>query len=81
MYNTEILPDGEVRVTDFIDGTVTPQHVYQWTKEGGWKMQIVTDTVENGFYWRTFKAENTISVLENLKQNAINALERRKGDE
>lgn len=74
MYNTQILPDGEVRVMDYTPNTVTVANEYQWTEEGGWKMWINAD-VQDGGYWRTFTAEVTIEVLERLKAAALASLE------
>jgi hypothetical protein len=74
MMVTQLLPEGECRITEFPEGIITPTNIYFWTASDGWKKWINSDSVEGGGYWRSFTDEDLLRTLEVLKQQAIGAI-------
>lgn len=80
MLTTEILPNGECRISDFPEkDNLTPASVYLWVAGAGWKKWINSESVEGGGYWRAFTDEQQLRVLDISMQQAIGALARRSG--
>lgn len=80
MMTTELLPNGEVLITEFPDRSITPLARYYWTAADGWRMWINSENVDGGGYWRAFTNESQLAVLNIQMQNAIAALAARAGN-
>ncbi len=70
---TELLPQGEVRVSEYPENSILADNVYLWEAGKGWRQWINSDTVEGGGYWRAVSNESQMQVLDIRMQQAIAA--------
>lgn len=68
MITVNSLFDGVIRVTDSTGEGPAPAHIYQWHRDTGWRMWVATSSVAAGGYWRAFTAENTVLVLDKIRE-------------